>query len=183
MIPEAYGGLEMDKVTSAIIADHVSQVRQLCHLAGADTPASARLPIVFFGTEEQKKKYLPRLAGRRNVRRLCADRSPSGSDALSCRTRAELSADGKHYVLNGQKMWITNGGSADLFTVFAKMDGEKFTAFLVERAFAASPRRRRKEDGHQRQPPPARHLRQLSTCRWRTCLAKSAAATSSPSTS
>ncbi|HVI77299.1 MAG TPA: acyl-CoA dehydrogenase family protein, partial [Candidatus Acidoferrum sp.] len=93
------------------------------------------LPIVYFGTEEQKQKYLPRLASGEIVGAYALSESTSGSDALNCRTKATLSPDGKHYVLNGEKMWITNAGFADLFTVFAKVDGEKFSAFLVERDF------------------------------------------------
>jgi len=93
------------------------------------------LPIVYFGTEEQKKKYLPGLASGETVGAYALSESSSGSDALHCRTRAQLSPDGKHYILNGEKMWITNAGFADLFIVFAKVDGEKFTAFIVERKF------------------------------------------------
>jgi butyryl-CoA dehydrogenase len=93
------------------------------------------LPIVYFGTEEQKQKYLPKLAAGEIVGAYALSESSSGSDALNCRTRAELSKDGKHYILNGEKMWITNAGFADLFTVFAKIDGEKFSAFLIERTF------------------------------------------------
>ena len=134
-IPEAYGGLEMDKVTAAVIADHIAQVRRLRHDLGR-AHRHRTLPIVYFGTEEQKKKYLPRLAAGEIVGAYALSESSSGSDALNCRTRAELSADGKHYILNGEKMWITNAGFADLFTVFAKIDGEKFTAFLVERSIS-----------------------------------------------
>ena len=93
------------------------------------------LPIVYFGTEEQKKKYLPRLASGETVGAYALSEATSGSDALNCRARAVLSPDGKHYILNGEKMWITNAGFADLFTVFAKIDGEKFSAFLVEKDF------------------------------------------------
>ncbi len=93
------------------------------------------LPILFFGTEEQKQKYLPRLAKVELLAAYALTEPLAGSDALAVRTRADLSPDGKYYVLNGQKMWITNGGAADLFTVFAKVGGEKFTAFLVERSF------------------------------------------------
>src|SRR5437879_2409442 len=93
------------------------------------------LPIVYFGTEEQKKKYLPRLATGEMVGAYALSESTSGSDAMNCRARAELSKDGKHYLLNGEKMWITNAGFADLFTVFAKIGGEKFSAFLVERGY------------------------------------------------
>src|SRR5207253_2707030 len=93
------------------------------------------LPIVYFGTEEQKKKYLPKLATAEMVGAYALTESGSGSDALGAKTKAVLSEDGKHYVLNGQKMWITNAGFGDVFTVFAKVDGEKFTAFIVERTF------------------------------------------------
>jgi alkylation response protein AidB-like acyl-CoA dehydrogenase len=133
-IPEAYGGLEMDKVTAAIIADHIAKYAGFATTWGGHTGIGT-LPIVYFGTEEQKKKYLPRLAAGEIVGAYALSEASSGSDALNCRARAELSSDGKYYVLNGEKMWITNAGFADLFTVFAKVDGEKFTAFLVERTF------------------------------------------------
>src|SRR6202165_2451403 len=93
------------------------------------------MPILFFGTEEQKQRYLPRLAKAEILAAYALTEPLAGSDALAIRTRADLSPDGKYYVLNGQKMWITNGGAADLFTVFAKVGGESFTAFLVERNF------------------------------------------------
>jgi alkylation response protein AidB-like acyl-CoA dehydrogenase len=133
-IPEAYGGLEMDKVTAAIIADHIAKYAGFATTWGGHSGIGT-LPIVYFGSEEQKKKYLPRLAAGEMVGAYALSESSSGSDALNCRTRAELSRDGKHYILNGEKMWITNAGFADLFTVFAKIDGEKFSAFLVERNF------------------------------------------------
>src|SRR5215469_16951644 len=134
-IPEAYGGLEMDKVTAAVIADHIAKYAGFATTWGGHTGIGT-LPIVYFGTEEQKKKYLPRLTAGEMVGAYALSEASSGSDALNCRARATLSADGKHYVLNGEKMWITNAGFADLFTIFAKVDGEKFTAFLVERGFA-----------------------------------------------
>jgi butyryl-CoA dehydrogenase len=133
-IPEAYGGLEMDKVTAAIIADHMAKYAGFATTWGAHSGIGL-LPIVYFGTEEQKKKYLPRLAAGEIVGAYALSEATSGSDALNCRARAVLSPDGKHYLLNGEKMWITNAGFADLFTVFAKIDGEKFSAFLVERTF------------------------------------------------
>jgi len=133
-IPEAYGGLEMDKVTAAIIADHIAKYAGFATTWGAHSGIGT-LPIVYFGTEEQKKKYLPRLASGETVGAYALSEATSGSDALNCRARAVLSPDGKHYLLNGEKMWITNAGFADLFTVFAKIDGEKFSAFLVERTF------------------------------------------------
>jgi butyryl-CoA dehydrogenase len=133
-IPEAYGGLEMDKVTAAIIADHIAKYAGFGTTWGAHS-GIGMLPIVYFGTEEQKKKYLPKLATGETVGAYALSEATSGSDALNCRARAVLSPDGKHYILNGEKMWITNAGFADLFTVFAKIDGEKFSAFLVERTF------------------------------------------------
>ena len=131
-IPEVYGGLGMDKVTAAVIADHIAKYAGFATTWGGHTGIGT-LPIVYFGTEEQKQKYLPRLAAGEIVGAYALSEASSGSDALNCRTRAELSKDGTHYILNGEKMWITNAGFADLFTVFAKVDGEKFTAFLVEK--------------------------------------------------
>ena len=133
-IPEEYGGLEMDKVTSAVIADHIAKYAGFATTWGGHSGIGT-LPIVYFGTEEQKKKYLPKLAAGEIVGAYALSESTSGSDAMNCRARAELSKDGKHYILNGEKMWITNAGFADLFTVFAKVDGEKFSAFLVERNY------------------------------------------------
>ena len=133
-IPEAYGGMEMDKVTAAVICDHIAKYAGFATTWGGHTGIGT-LPIVYFGTEAQKQKYLPRLATGEIVGAYALSEATSGSDALNCRARAVLSPDGKHYVLNGEKMWITNAGFADLFTVFAKVDGEKFTAFLVERTF------------------------------------------------
>src|SRR6202142_4004334 len=133
-IPEAYGGLEMDKVTAAIIADNIAKYAGFATTWGAHSGIGL-LPIVYFGTEEQKKKYLPRLAAGEIVGAYALSEATSGSDALNCRTRAVLSPDGKHYILNGEKMWITNAAFADLFTIFAKIDGEKFSAFLVEKTF------------------------------------------------
>jgi alkylation response protein AidB-like acyl-CoA dehydrogenase len=133
-VPEAYGGLEMDKVTAAIIADHIAKYAGFATTWGAHSGIGL-LPLVYFGTEDQKKKYLPKLAAGEMVGAYALSEATSGSDALNCRARAVLSPDGKHYILNGEKMWITNAGFADLFTVFAKIDGEKFSAFLVEKTF------------------------------------------------
>src|SRR6202020_203659 len=115
-IPEAYGGLEMDKVTSAVIADHIAKYAGFATTWGAHSGIGL-LPLVYFGTEEQKQKYLPRLAAGKIVGAYALSESTSGSDAMNCRARAELSSDGKHYILNGEKMWITNAGFAHLFTV------------------------------------------------------------------
>src|ERR1700757_1347775 len=133
-VPEQYGGMQMDKVTSAIIADRLAKYGGFSTTWGAHT-CIGTLPIVYFGTEEQKKKYLPGLASGEKGGAYALSEPSSGSDALNCRTRATLAADGKQYLLNGEKMWITNAGFADLFIIFAKVDGEKFTAFIVERGF------------------------------------------------
>jgi alkylation response protein AidB-like acyl-CoA dehydrogenase len=132
--PEAYGGLQMDKVTSAIIADRLARYGGFSTTWGAHT-CIGTLPIVYFGNEEQKQKYLPKLASGEMVGAYALSESSSASDSLNCRSRAELSPDGKYYILNGEKMWITNAAFADLFTVFAKVNGEKFTAFLIEPSF------------------------------------------------
>jgi alkylation response protein AidB-like acyl-CoA dehydrogenase len=133
-VPEQYGGMQLDKVTSAIVADRLAKYGGFSTTWGAHA-CIGTLPIVYFGTEEQKEKYLPGLANGTTVGAYALSESSSGSDALNCRTRAKLSSDGMHYLLNGEKMWITNAGFADVFIVFAKVDGEKFTAFIVERNF------------------------------------------------
>ncbi|HVH87565.1 MAG TPA: acyl-CoA dehydrogenase family protein [Terriglobales bacterium] len=133
-IPEQYGGMEMDKVTSAIIADYIAKSGSFSVTWGAHVGIGT-LPIVYFGTPEQKTKYLPKLASGEWVGAYALSESSSGSDALNCRTRAELSSDGKHYILNGEKMWITNAAFADLYVIFAKVAGDKFSAFIVERTF------------------------------------------------
>jgi len=131
-IPEAYGGLGLHKVSSAIVGEQFALQASFAGTQSSHVNIGT-LPIVFFGTEEQKQKYLPRLATGEMIGAYALTEPHSGSDALAAKTKAVLSEDGLHYILNGQKMWITNGGFADLFTVFAKVDGEKFTAFLVER--------------------------------------------------
>jgi butyryl-CoA dehydrogenase len=131
-VPEAYGGLELDKVTSAIVAESMSQLASFSVAFSAHVGIGT-LPFVWYGTKAQKRKYLPKLATGEWIASYALSESSSGSDAMNCRTRAVLSADGRHYVLNGEKMWITNSGFADVFTVFAKIDGEKFSAFVIER--------------------------------------------------
>ena len=133
-VPAEYGGSDMDKISSAIIADHMAKCGSFVVSMGAHAGIGT-LPLVFFGTEAQKKKYLPKLAAGEMIGAYALSEGTSGSDALNSRTRAVLSPDGKHYILNGEKMWITNAHFADLFTIFAKVDGEKFTAFLVEKDF------------------------------------------------
>jgi butyryl-CoA dehydrogenase len=134
LIPEKYGGMELDLASSLIAAEHLGRDGSYAGWHGAHTGIGT-LPVLYFGTPEQKEKYLSKLAKVEMVAAYALTEPQAGSDALAARTRADLSPDGKHYILNGQKMWITNGGAADLFTVFAKVGGEKFTAFLVERTF------------------------------------------------
>jgi butyryl-CoA dehydrogenase len=134
IIPEKFGGMEMDLVSAMIVAEGVSKDGSYSAWHGAHTGIGT-LPLLMFGTDEQKQRYLPKLASAEMVAAYCLSEPQAGSDALAARTRADLSPDGKYYILNGQKMWITNGGGADLYTVFAKIDGEKFTAFLVERKY------------------------------------------------
>jgi alkylation response protein AidB-like acyl-CoA dehydrogenase len=133
-IPERFGGMEMDLASVMIVGEHLGRDASYGSWHSAHTGIGT-LPILFFGTEEQKQRYLPRLAKAEILAAYALTEPLAGSDALAIRTRADLSPDSKYYVLNGQKMWITNGGAADLFTVFAKVSGESFTAFLVERSF------------------------------------------------
>src|SRR5277367_4698401 len=133
-IPEAYGGMAMDLPSLMVTAERMGRDGSYGGWHSAHTGIGT-LPIVYFGNEQQKQKYLPKLAKVELLAAYALTEPLAGSDALSARTRADLAPDGKHYILNGQKMWITNGGAADLFTVFAKVGGEKFTAFLVERSF------------------------------------------------
>jgi alkylation response protein AidB-like acyl-CoA dehydrogenase len=133
-IPEKFGGMEMDLPSVMIAGEHLARDASYGSWHSSHTGIGT-LPVLFFGNEEQKRRYLPKLAKVELLAAYALTEPLAGSDALAVRTRADLSADGKYYVLNGQKMWITNGGAADLFTVFAKVGGEKFTAFLVERSF------------------------------------------------
>jgi len=133
-IPEEYGGLGLDKVSSALIGEKMSRAGGFSITHGAHVGIGS-LPIVLFGTEEQKKKYLPALATGEKIAAYALTEPGSGSDALSAKTTAKLNEAGTHYILNGEKQWITNAGFADVFIVYAKVDGEKFTAFIVERDF------------------------------------------------
>jgi alkylation response protein AidB-like acyl-CoA dehydrogenase len=133
-VPAEYGGSEMDKISSAVIADNIAKCGSFVVSMGAHAGIGT-LPLVFFGNEEQKKKYLPRLASAELIGAYALSEATSGSDAQNSRTRAVLSPDGKHYILNGEKMWITNAHFADFFTIFATLDGKKLTAFLVEKDF------------------------------------------------
>ena len=132
--PEEYGGLGKDFVTSTIVSEYLGAGHSFSVAISAHTGIGT-LPILYFGTEEQKQKYLPKLISGEWVGAYGLTEPNSGSDALGAKTTARLSNDGKYYLLNGQKVWITNGGFADVYTVFAKVDGDKFTAFIVERGF------------------------------------------------
>ncbi len=131
-VPEVYGGSGLDKVASTVLAEKLAIYASFAVSHGGHAGIGT-LPIVYFGTEEQKKKYLPKLATAEWLGCYCLSEPQAGSDAQNVKTRAVLSPDGKNWLLTGQKMWITNGGFADLFIVFAKVDGEKFSCFIVER--------------------------------------------------
>jgi alkylation response protein AidB-like acyl-CoA dehydrogenase len=133
-VPEQYGGAGLDKISTTVLTEKISVYAGFAVTHGAQSGIGT-LPIVYFGTEEQKKKYLPKLATGEWIAAYCLSEPQAGSDAQNALTRAELSPDGKSWILNGQKMWITNGGFADVYIVFAKVDGEKFSAFIVERSY------------------------------------------------
>lgn len=131
-VPETYGGIGLDKVSTTLLAETLARASSFALSVGAHTGIGT-LPIVYFGTPEQKQKYLPDLASGTRIAAYCLTEPASGSDALGARTNAKLAADGSHYILNGSKLYITNAGFADVFIVYAKVDGELFTAFIVER--------------------------------------------------
>src|SRR5882672_7786694 len=131
-IPEEYEGLGLDQTSGAIIAENIGRSASFATTLGAQSGIGL-LPIVYFGTEAAKKKYLPPIAAGDLITAYALTEAGSGSDAMAAKATAKLSDDGTHYLLNGEKMWITNGGFADLFIVFAKVDGDKFSAFIVER--------------------------------------------------
>ena len=131
-IPEEYGGMGQDYNTNSIVVEAMAKARSFTLSWGAHVGIGS-LPIVYFGNEEQKQKYLPKLASGELKACYCLTEPGSGSDALGAKTRADLNAEGTHYILNGQKMWITNSGFADVFIVFAQIDGDKFTGFIVEK--------------------------------------------------
>src|SRR6478672_2544913 len=132
--PEEYGGLGKDFVTSTIVNEYLGAGHSFSVAVSAHTGIGT-LPILYFGNEAQKQKYIPKLISGEWTGAYGLTEPNSGSDALGAKTSARLSEDGKYYLLNGQKCWITNGGFADIYTVFAKVDGDKFTGFIVERGF------------------------------------------------
>ncbi|MBA4532602.1 acyl-CoA dehydrogenase family protein [Brevibacillus halotolerans] len=133
-VPEEYEGLGLDKMSSALITEKMARARSFGLSHGAHVGIGS-LPIVYFGNDDQKRRYLPDLASGRRLAAYCLTEPGSGSDALGAKATARLSEDGTHYLLNGEKQWITNAGFADVFVVYAKIDGEHFTAFIVERDF------------------------------------------------
>lgn len=133
-IPEKYGGLGLDKICSMVVGEKVAINGSFAVTMGGHTGIGS-WPIIYFGNEQQKRHYLPKLATGELIAAYALTEPHSGSDALAAKTRAVLSEDGKYYILNGTKMWITNAGFADVFIVFAKIDGEKFSCFIVEKGF------------------------------------------------
>ena len=133
-VSQKYGGLELDKISSIIVSEEMARDGAWAATLGCQAGIGI-LPIALFGTEAQKANYVPKLVTAEWIGAYCLSEATSASDAMNARTKAVLSADGRHYILNGTKHWITNGGIADVYVVFAKVDGEKFTAFIVERVF------------------------------------------------
>ena len=137
-IPEEYGGLGLDQTSGALVGENIGRSASFATTLGAESGIGL-LPIIYFGTEEAKNKYLPKIASGELITSYALTEAGSGSDAMAAKATARLSEDGTHYILNGEKMFITNGGFADLFIVFAKVDGDKFTAFIVEAQDGVTP--------------------------------------------
>jgi alkylation response protein AidB-like acyl-CoA dehydrogenase len=137
-IPEEYGGLGLDQTSGALVGENIGRCASFATTLGAESGIGL-LPIIYFGTEAAKQKYLPKIASGEVITAYALTEAGSGSDAMAAKATARLSTDGTHYILNGEKMFITNGGFADIFIVFAKVDGDKFSAFIVERQEGLSP--------------------------------------------
>jgi alkylation response protein AidB-like acyl-CoA dehydrogenase len=137
-IPEEYGGLGLDQTSGALVGENIGRSASFATTLGAESGIGL-LPIIYFGTEAAKQKYLPRIATGELITAYALTEAGSGSDAMAAKATAKLSADGTHYILNGEKMFITNGGFADIFIVFAKIDGDKFSAFIVEKQDGVTP--------------------------------------------
>src|SRR6266511_1597154 len=137
-IPEEYGGLGLDQTSGALVGENIGRCASFATTLGAESGIGL-LPIIYFGTEAAKEKYLPKIASGELITAYALTEAGSGSDAMAAKATARLSDDGKEYVLNGEKMFITNGGFADIYIVFAKVDGDKFTAFIVERQDGCQP--------------------------------------------
>jgi alkylation response protein AidB-like acyl-CoA dehydrogenase len=137
-IPEEYGGLGLDQTSGALVGENIGRCASFATTLGAESGIGL-LPIIYFGTEAAKQKYLPKIASGELITAYALTEAGSGSDAMAAKATARLSADGMNYILNGEKMFITNGGFADIFIVFAKVDGDKFTAFIVEKQEGVTP--------------------------------------------
>lgn len=137
-IPEEYGGLGLDQTSGALVGENIGRSASFATTLGAESGIGL-LPIIYFGTEAAKQKYLPKIASGELITAYALTEAGSGSDAMAAKATAKLSADGTHYILNGEKMFITNGGFADIFIVFAKVDGDKFSAFIVEKQDGVAP--------------------------------------------
>ncbi len=137
-IPEEYGGLGLDQTSGALVGENIGRSASFATTLGAESGIGL-LPIIYFGTEAAKEKYLPKIASGELITAYALTEAGSGSDAMAAKATAKLSADGTHYILNGEKMFITNGGFADIFIVFAKIDGDKFSAFIVEKQDGVAP--------------------------------------------
>lgn len=137
-IPEEYGGLGLDQTSGALVGENIGRCASFATTLGAESGIGL-LPIIYFGTEAAKQKYLPKIASGELITAYALTEAGSGSDAMAAKATARLSDDGTHYILNGEKMFITNGGFADIFIVFAKVDGDKFTAFIVEKQEGVTP--------------------------------------------
>ena len=137
-IPEEYGGLGLDQTSGALVGENIGRCASFATTLGAESGIGL-LPIIYFGTEAAKQKYLPKIASGELITAYALTEAGSGSDAMAAKATARLSEDGTHYILNGEKMFITNGGFADIFIVFAKVDGDKFTAFIVEKQEGVTP--------------------------------------------
>lgn len=166
--PEVYGGLGKDFVTSTIINEYLGAGHSFSVAIAAHTGIGT-LPILYFGTDAQKEKYIPKLITGEWAGAYGLTEPNSGSDALSAKTTAKLSADGKYYLLNGQKCWITNGGFADVYTVFAKVDGDKFTGFIVERGTEGFTQGPEEQKWALKVPQPYNYISRMRKCRWRMC--------------
>ena len=181
--PEEYGGLDLPKTTSMLAAEKASiyggfSVTYTAH-SGIGT-----LPLVYYGTKEQKERYLGKIITGEWMAAYCLTEPDSGSDALGAKATATLTPDGKHYLLNGTKQFITNGSFADLYTVFAKIDRQHFTAFLVERTFeGVTLGPQEKKLGISGTSTTTQTFSRTRRCPWKTCSARSARGTRSPSTS
>jgi alkylation response protein AidB-like acyl-CoA dehydrogenase len=137
-IPEEYGGLGLDQTSGALVGENIGRSASFATTLGAESGIGL-LPIIYFGTDAAKQKYLPKIATGELITAYALTEAGSGSDAMAAKATAKLSADGTHYILNGEKMFITNGGFADIFIVFAKVDGDKFSAFIVEKQDGVTP--------------------------------------------